>query len=158
MFFPDAGISNYNDAITDLADYGTHIAPSIANWKIPLWICQQQVSQWDFLFSVDKSCRRQKASGIIIEPDRIGALGIHDGNSWWEFVASITTASQIKFCCCGAIRIQKIDFYMERSTRGPESNHVFIGLCNGYRFYSCLDFTQNLGKTRTSLDIAVKKW
>ena len=24
-------------------------------------------------------------------------------------------------------------------------------------FYSCLDFTQNLGKTRTSLDIAVKK-
>ena len=30
MFFPDAGISNYNDAITDLADYGTHIAPGIA--------------------------------------------------------------------------------------------------------------------------------
>jgi hypothetical protein len=30
MFFPDAGISNYNDAITCLANYGTHIAPGIA--------------------------------------------------------------------------------------------------------------------------------
>lgn len=30
MSFPDAGISNYNDAVTCLANYGTHIAPGIA--------------------------------------------------------------------------------------------------------------------------------
>ena len=30
MSFPDAGVSNYNAAVTDLANYGTYIAPGIA--------------------------------------------------------------------------------------------------------------------------------